>query len=116
MKTRFLADADFNQDLVKAILRRQPEIDIRVAIGGELRCLSDSQVLAIAATERRVLLSHDRKTMPYAFGAFIATASSPGVFIISQRADRLAVIEDLLTIWASSDAAEWVNRICTLPL
>ncbi len=116
MKIRFLADADFNHDVIKGVLRREPGIDIRTGISGELRSLSDTQVLALAASEGRILVSHDRKTMPRAFGEFVKSASSPGVFIISQKIDRLAAIEALVLVWTASEPKEWINRICALPL
>jgi predicted nuclease of predicted toxin-antitoxin system len=116
MKIRFLADADFNHDVVKGVVRREPGIDFQAAEGAELRGLSDLEVLAVAASEGRVLVSHDRKTMPHAFAEFVKTTSSPGVFIISQKADTLAAIEALLLVWAASEAEEWINRICALPL
>ena len=54
--------------------------------------------------------------MPHEFGEFIRTRRSPGVFIISQKVDYLAAIEALLLVWTASEAEEWTNRICTLPL
>jgi hypothetical protein len=115
MKTRFLADADFTHDIVNGVLRREPAVDFRAALH-ELRALSDRQVLDLAASEGRILVSHDRKTMPRAFGEFIQVATSPGLFIISQKTNHLDAIEDLLLVWEASEAEEWVNRICTLPL
>lgn len=64
MKVRFQADADLNQILLKATLRREPGIDFQTAHAARLVALSDNQVLAIAAAEGRVLVTHDRKTMP----------------------------------------------------
>ena len=116
MKIRFLADADLSHDVVKGVLRREPRIDFRTGAGGELRGLSDPEVLALAASEGRILVSHDRKTMPRAFAAFVMATPSPGVFIISQKVDPLAAIEALLLVWSASEADEWSNRICTLPL
>jgi Domain of unknown function (DUF5615) len=116
MKVKFLADADLNQDVVKGVLRREPAIDFRTAVSAGLRSLSDLEVLAFAASEGRVLVSHDRKTMPRAFAEWLTAKSTPGVFIVSQNTDLLAAIEALLLVWAVSDAEEWVNRICTLPL
>ena len=116
MKIRFLADADLNHDVVKGVLRREPMIDFRIAAGGELRGLSDPEVLALAASEGRILVSHDRKTMPRAFAEFVSAISSPGAFIISQKVDHLTAIEALPLVWAASDAEEWANHICTLPL
>jgi predicted nuclease of predicted toxin-antitoxin system len=116
MKTRFLADADLNHDIVKGVLRREPGIDFRTAIGGELRDLSDREVLALAASENRILVSHDRKTMPRASAEFVSATSSPGVLIISQKVDHLTAIEALLLVWGASEAEEWTNRICALPM
>src|SRR5262249_4244760 len=116
MKLKFLADADLNQDVVKGVLRREPAIDFQDAVSAGLRGLKDPDVLALAASQGRVLVSHDRKTLPRAFGEWVSARSTPGVFIISQKADLLAAIEALLLVWAASDAEEWVNRICTLPL
>jgi len=115
MKIRFLADVHLNLDVVKGVVRREPGIDFQAA-GAEFRGLGDLEVLAVAASEGRVLVSHDRQTMPHAFAEFVKTTSSPGVFIISQKVDTLAAIEALLLVWAASEAEEWTNRICALPL
>ena len=92
-----------------------PELIFAAASAG-LRGLSDLEVLAFAASEGRILVSHDRKTVPRAFAEWVLTKTPPGVLIISQKADLLAAIEALLLVWAASDAEEWTNRICTLPL
>jgi hypothetical protein len=116
VKIKSPADADLNQDVVKGVLRREPGIDFRTAVCAGLRGLIDLEVLAFAASEGRVLVSQDRKTIPRAFAEWVSTKSSPRVFIISQKVDLLAAIEDLLLVWAASDAEEWIDRICTLPL
>jgi hypothetical protein len=64
MKVRFQADADLNQILLKATLRREPSVDFQTAHAAGLAALNDAQVLAIAAGQCRVLVTHDRKTMP----------------------------------------------------
>ena len=64
MKLRFQADADLNQIIVRATLRREPSIDFQTAHAANLSGLPDDQVLAISAREKRVLITHDRKTMP----------------------------------------------------
>ena len=64
MKIRFQADADFNEDLVSGVLRRAPEIDFQTSNEAHLESLTDLEVLAAAARERRVLVTHDRRTMP----------------------------------------------------
>jgi len=59
MRIKFLADADLNQDVVKGVLRREPTVDFRTAASAGLRGLSDLEVLAFAASEGRVLVSHE---------------------------------------------------------
>ena len=41
--------------------------------------------------------------MPRAFAEWVSTKNSPGVFIISQKVDLLAAIEDPLLVWAASE-------------
>ena len=71
MRVRFQADADFNHIIIKAALRREPTIDFQTAEAANLVGLDDSEVLATAAKAGRVLLTHDRRTMPKHFGEFI---------------------------------------------
>ncbi len=55
--------------------------------------------------------------MPRHFGEFLMRRrSSPGVFLVRQHAAIGVVIEDLVLIWAASDAEEWKNRILNIPL
>jgi predicted nuclease of predicted toxin-antitoxin system len=116
MKVRFQADADLNEIIVGILQRRAPEIDFSTAAGAGLEGLSDPEVLAIAAADGRVLVSHDQTTMPTHFGEFITAQESPGVLIIPQHLSLTAAADELLMIWAASDADEWLNRICHLPL
>ncbi len=116
MKPRFQADADLNEDIVKGVLRREPRIDFQTATSARLRGLSDLEVLALAAQEDRILVSHDRRTMPQTFAEFIRTETSPGLFLVSQKADLLLTIEDILLVWIASSSKEWTNRIAAIPL
>ena len=75
----------------------------------------DLDVLALAAREGRILVSHDRETMPAHFGRFIAESTSAGLLIVSQKLDIREAIEQILIIWEASDAQEWSNRIGYLP-
>jgi hypothetical protein len=47
--------------------------------------LHDPEVLALAARDGCVLVTHDQKTMPSHFAAFVAMATSPDMLIIPQR-------------------------------
>lgn len=116
MTPRFQADADFNQRIVLGLRRREPAVDIRDALEGRVIGASDSEVPRIAAAAGRILVSHDRSTMPSELARFLETHASPGVIIVSQELDIGAAIEDLLIIWASSDSEEWRNQLGFVPL
>jgi hypothetical protein len=60
---RFLVDEDFNNNLVRGLLRRNPGTDlVRVQDLG-LRGAPDEAVLVRAASEGRVVLTHDVATL-----------------------------------------------------
>lgn len=114
---RFLADADFNYLIVKGCRLREPAMDFLTGNEARLRRVPDPEVLALAAAENRILVSHDLRTMPAHFGDFLsARHSSPGVFLVSRRTPLRIVIEELVLIWAASDPDEWKNRIVRIPL
>jgi hypothetical protein len=116
MTPRFQADADFNHRIVVGLRRREPAIDFRDAHAGGVIGLVDSVVLRIAAGSGRILISHDRKTIPGHLARFLENHSSPGVIIVSQELDIGAAIDDLLIIWAASGAEEWRNLLGFVPL
>ncbi len=116
MSIRFQADADLNHIIVKAMLRREPSIDFQTAQVARLAGVSDPEVLALAARAGRVLVTHDRKTMPKHLAEFIVHTPSSGVIVMPQKLPIRAAVDDLLLIWTASDAEEWLNRIQVLPL
>ncbi len=116
MRLRFQADADFNQIIVSGLLRRFPGLDFRTATAAGLVGLQDPEVLALAARDGRILVTHDRNTMPRHFAEFITKTSSPGLIVVSQSTAVAQSIEDLAVVWAASQPEEWTNRIVYVPL
>ena len=53
MRIRFQADADLNQVIVSAVVRRVAAIDFRTATSAGLAGLKDQDVLAVAALNNR---------------------------------------------------------------
>ena len=56
---RFMADADLNDAIVGGCRRREPAIDFMSANDANLEGVPDPEVLALAAAENRILVSHD---------------------------------------------------------
>jgi predicted nuclease of predicted toxin-antitoxin system len=91
-------------------------LDFQTAEEVGLRGLPDPEVLARAADDRRILVTHDRRTMPTHFANFIQRRESPGVIIISQRVAVRRAMDELALVWEASEAEEWTNLIVELPL
>jgi Domain of unknown function (DUF5615) len=116
VRPRFQADYDLNCDIVAGVLRREPSIDFQTGHETGFEGLDDPAVLSQAAAAGRILITHDQKTMPRHFADFIARRASPGVLIVPQSLDVRSAIEDVLLIWAASDAEQWQNVLDYLPL
>jgi predicted nuclease of predicted toxin-antitoxin system len=114
---RFLADASLHHAIVAGCLRREPTIDFLSAHAAHLEGVSDTEVLAQAARQDRILVTHDFRTMPKHFAEFLTGGgSSPGVFLVKQRTPLAEVIEELVLVWAASEPEDWKNRILEIPL
>ena len=111
MNARFLADANFRHAIFSGVRRREPAIDFVTVQEAGLKDHPDPDILAFAARENRILVSHDYRTMPVHFQEFVSKQSSPGVFLIPQKSAVAAAIDALVLIWAASEAEEWRNRL-----
>jgi len=116
LSIRFQADNDLKFGIVRAVRRREPAIDFVSAQEAGLDGVSDPEVLDRAATEGRILVSHDRRTMLDYFRAQLAAGrSSPGVLIVSQGASIGSVVEAIVHIWALADPLELRDQVHYLP-
>lgn len=116
MRARFLADADLQQRIVTGIKRVEQGIDFETATGAGLEGMPDSEVLRMAAEQGRVLVSHDRRTMPAEFYAFIRERRSPGLILVKQGCPVGRAIEELRICYHALEVEEFANRIRYLPL
>ncbi len=114
---RFVTDEDFNNNILRGMLRRQPELDrVRVqdvALAGA----KDPDILAWAAEEERILLTHDVSTMTrHAYDRVTRGLPMPGGFEVHRSAAMGTVIDDLLLLAESSEEKEWEGQILYIPL
>lgn len=114
---RLLADENFNGDIVRGLLLRQSDLDlVRVQDVG-LVGADDPDVLAWAAENNRIVLTHDRATMSdYAYERVAAGEGMAGVFILNDRFPVGQAIEEILLMVACSEQAEWNGRAVHVPL
>lgn len=114
---RYLGDENFNADVMRGLRLRRAAMDLCSVQDVGLQEADDPTVLAWAAADRRVLLTHDRATMPdFAHARVLTGQPMSGVFVIHDRMPIRQVIDELLLIDECSTQEEWIGLVVYLPL
>jgi hypothetical protein len=114
---RLAADENFNNDIIRGLLRRKPDIDIARAQDVGLSGCEHAAILRWCAEQSRVLVTHDVSTMSrHAYERTAAELPMPGVFEVASDASLGRIIDDLLLICECSVEGEWEGQIRYLPL
>lgn len=114
---RFLADENFNNQILRGILRQNPYVDVVRVQDVGLSQADDPTVLEWAAQQGRVILTHDVTTMTrFAYERIQADLSMPGLFEVSRRVSLGQAIEEILLLAECSLEGEWEGQVRFLPL
>ena len=113
---RFIADENFNNYIVRGLLRRNSGLDIvrvqDVGLGGA----DDPAVLAWAAANGRLLLTHDTATVPvFADRRVVERKPMPGVVIAPRQVAIGHAIDAILLLAECSHEGEWEGKTVFLP-
>ena len=110
-------DENFNNDILRGLLRRNPRLDLLRIQDAGLSGRDDQTVLEWAAQQGTVLISEDVSTMTaYAYPRVRAGQIMPGVFEVPRSISISAAIEDLLLIAECSEPGKWEGQVRSLPL
>lgn len=113
---RLLIDQDLDHDILRGLLRRTPQLDAVTAFELGMEAATDRQLLIRAAQEGRIIVTHDRKTMPTHAADLIGEGQNiAGLFVVRRSLPLHQVIEDLALMITCSENDEWVNVIRYLP-
>ena len=114
---RILADENFNNDIVRGVRRRNPDVDVVRVQDVGLSGVDDPAVLAWAAEAGRVLLTHDVRTITkYAYDRVTAGEPMPGVVEVARSVPIGTAVDDIILLAACSVEGEWEGKILYLPL
>lgn len=114
---KLAADENVKRPLVRALRRRLSGLDLRTVQEATLDGADDPRVLAWAAEEGRVLLSHDARTMPlHAYERLVAGEDFPGLIVIPARLSTGRALEDLLLLLRAESSEALRDRVLWLPL
>jgi hypothetical protein len=113
---RFLADENFDNRILSGLRRRRPAVDILRVQDASLTGAEDPVVLAWAAEDGRVLLTHDAATIPeHAYERVLAGAAMPGVIEVPFQMPIGDAIEELLLVVDASQPDDLENQVIYLP-
>lgn len=113
---RLLIDQDLDQNILRGLIRRIPQLNAVTAFEIGMSGATDPELLIRAAQEGRIVVTHDRRTMPAHAAVLINEGKSfAGLFVVPRSLPLGQVIEDLELMITCSEADEWVNIIRYLP-
>jgi hypothetical protein len=114
---RLVTDENFQGAIVRGVLTARPDADLVRAQDTEMSGASDPELLAWAATQGRVILTHDVNTLiGFAYARVKAALPMSGVFVVNRGEPIGKVIEDILLLIECSSAGEWEGQVGFLPL
>jgi hypothetical protein len=114
---RFIADENFNNHILRGLLRRNANVDVLRVQDLGLRGAEDAEILAWAAEHGRLLLTHDAATVPAIADRRVADGRPmPGVVVAPRRLPIGQAIDAILLLAECSREGEWEGRTLFLPL
>ena len=113
---RLAADENFNGDIVRGLLRRNPNLDIVRVQDVGLSGADGPSVLQWAADQGRIVVTHDISTLTkHALDRVAAGRPMPGVFEVRSFAPIGQAIDDLILLAECSFDGEWEGQVRFLP-
>jgi Domain of unknown function (DUF5615) len=114
---RLLADENFDNRIIRGVRRENEAIDIVRVQDTEIYQADDPTVLAWAAEQNRVLMTHDISTIPkYAYERVAEGQTMSGVIAVHLGSSIGEVIEDIVLLVGTSEAKDIENQVVYLPL
>ena len=114
---RIFIDQDFDHDILRGLRLRMPELNAVTAREVGFDRKSDPEILAWSAAQRRIVVTHDRNTMPrHAYDRVRDAQPMAGVFVVSREMPVGRAIAELQILLECSNEGEWDGLVVFLPL
>ena len=111
-----LADENLKGAIIRGMFLRQPDLDLVRVQDVDLQELDDPTILSWAADNERIVVTHDRATMPdFAYQRIANEEAMPGLFVVNDRISIRQAIDDLLLYVMYSEPQEWNEKVLYIP-
>lgn len=114
---RLLTDENFKGDIIRGLRLQRATLDLMRVQDVGLLTAEDPDILDWAADHHRILLTHDRATIPdFAYHRIIQGNAMPGVFVFHNRIPIRQAVEEILFLDDCTQTEDWVGQVVYLPL
>lgn len=113
---KWLADECFDNDIIRGLLRRQPDFDlVRAQDVPQVAGRDDETLLAWAGNNKRVVLTHDLATMVPAL-QLLGHPAYAAIVVVPDSLPIGRIIEEVLLLDQCSNESDWTAGVIYLPL
>lgn len=114
---KLVSDENFDGDILRGLFRRRTDLDVVRVQDNGMSATPDPEILAWAAAEGRIVLTHDRDTMPHhAYERVTAGQAMPGLFLVSDQMPIGQAIDEILLAVDCLNPEECSNFVRFFPL
>lgn len=114
---KLASDENFNGDILRGLYRRRPDLNVVRVQDVGLGATPDPVILDWAAGGGRILLTHDRDTMPnFAYDRVLAGQPMPGMFLVSDLMPLGQAIDEILLVVECLSPEECKDVVKFFPL
>ncbi len=113
---KFLADENFNNDILRGVWRRIPDVSFTRVQDTEIAGADDPRVLEYAAEQGYIVLTHDVNTMRgYFYDRVKEKLPVPGLFLVHKQTPVGRVVDALELIILASEESDWMGNATYVP-
>ena len=114
---KYAADENFNRRILVGLRARLPELDIIRIQDTEMYQAPDPELLEWVATEKRILLTHDVKTIPaYVYERVRLGQPVPGIIEVHDDTPIGQAIDDLEILIGAGTPQDFENQVKYVPI
>jgi predicted nuclease of predicted toxin-antitoxin system len=115
--TQWLADENFKEEILDGVWLRLPGAQIVKAKEIGLVSADDLTVLDVAATQQRILLTHDQRTIPdFAYARLVDGQPMPGVVVVPWTMPVGVAVDELELVIGAGTIADLGGKVTRLPI
>ncbi len=113
---RFIADQNFDGRIVRGLRALVPDVDLVTAHDAGISYLKDPDLLLWTAKHGRILITHDKRTIPDELEKLVSSGVElPGVILVAKKASIGRLIDDLVITVCCGEPQDFHNNIYRLP-